>query len=104
MTRETAKRIIRNFPLAWQDQARKDIDERLYVETTLVPLFELDDGYFQMDVNYKIKLPDVGYVYGKSVSIEEFAKFHEEAARGEVFRLLYLKNAKIILECEELKD
>lgn len=103
MTRETAKRLIRGFPLALQDKAKRDIDERLYVETTLVPLFELDNGYFQMSVNYKIKLDD-GYVYGKSVSIEEFAKFHEEAARGEVFRLLYLKNARIILECEELKD
>lgn len=101
MTRETARKKIKGFPLHLQDIAKKDIDERLYVETELVPVFEMCDGYYQMTVNYKIALPDEGYIYGKAVSIEEFAKFHDAAERGEIFRILYLKNAKIILEIEE---
>ena len=101
MTRETARRIIRGFPLNVQDKAKNDIDERLYEEIEIVPVFEMCDGYFQMTVNYRIKLPDGEYVYGKASGIEEFAKFHDEAEKGEVFRILYLKNARIILECEQ---
>ncbi len=100
MTRETAKRSIRGFPLAWQTLAQKDIEERAYITVELVPVFEMEDGYFQMTVNYKVKLED-GYIHGKAMNVNEFAKMHEAAARGEVFRIMYLKSSRIIIELEE---
>ena len=66
MTRETAKRKIKGFPLALQAAAKEDIDNRAYITTELVPVFELESGYYQMTVNYKIRLAD-GYIYGKGM-------------------------------------
>lgn len=100
MTRETAKRKIRGFSLQRQSAAKEDIDNRAYKSIEIVPLFEMEDGYFQMTVNYKIKLDD-GYIYGKALSIEEFAKMHDEAERGEVFSIMYLEKSRIIIEIEE---
>lgn len=100
MTRETAKRKIRGFSLQRQSIAKEDIDNRAYKSIEIVPLFEMEDGYFQMTVNYKIKLDD-GYIYGKALSIEEFAKMHDEAERGEVFSIMYLEKSRIIIEIEE---
>lgn len=103
MTRETAKRKIKGFPLAMQSVAKEDIENRAYKTVEIVPLFEMEDGYFQMTVNYKIKLDD-GYIHGKALSIEEFAKMHDEAARGEVFTIMYLEKSRIIIEIEEKYD
>ena len=103
MTRETAKRKIKGFPLKRQALAREDIEKRAYVTVELVPLFELEDGYYQMTVNYKIRLSD-GYIYGKASCLDEFIKFHEAAARGEVFRIMYLEQSRIIVELEERDD
>lgn len=103
MTRETAKRKIKGFPLSRQSIAKEDIEKRAYVSIEIVPVFEMDDGYFQMTVNYKIKLDD-GYIYGKSLSIEEFAKMHDAADRGEVFSIMYLEKSRIIIEIEERDD
>ena len=103
MTRETAKRKIKGFPLKRQALAREDIEKRAYVTVELVPLFELEDGYYQMTVNYKIRLSD-GYIYGKASCLDEFIKFHEAAERGEVFRIMYLEQSRIIVELEERDD
>ena len=51
MTRETAKRRIKGFPFKLQSIAKEDIDERAYVSVETVPLFEMEDGYYQMTVN-----------------------------------------------------
>ena len=103
MTRETAKRKIRGFPLKLQALAKKDIDERAYVSCELVPLFEIEDGYYQMTVNYKIRLED-GYIYGKAPSLDDFVKMHDAAERGEVFSVMYLRSSRIIIEIEERDD
>ena len=103
MTRETAKRRIKGFPLNLQSIAKEDIDERAYVSVEIVPLFELDGGYYQMTVNYKIKLDD-GYIYGKASCLDEFVKMHDAAARGEVFSIMYLERSRIIIEIEERDD
>ncbi len=103
MTRETAKRKIRGFPIEMQRKAREDIDNRAYVSTELVPVFEIEDGYYQMTVNYKIRLSD-GYIYGKALGIDEFVKMHDSAARGEVFSIMYLEKSRIIIEIEERDD
>lgn len=103
MTRETAKKQIKGFPLSMQSIAKEDIDNRAYVSIEIVPLFEMEHGYYQMTVNYKIKLDD-GYIYGKALGIEEFAKMHDAAARGEVFSIMYLKKSRIIIEIEERDD
>ena len=103
MTRETAKKQIRGFPLKLQALAQKDIDERAYVTTELVPVFEMEDGYYQMTVNYKIRLKD-GYVHGKALCMDEFVKMHNAAQYGEVFRIMYLKESGIILEIETRDD
>lgn len=103
MTRETAKRRIKGFPLKLQSIAKEDIDERAYVSVETVPLFELDGGYYQMTVNYKIKLDD-GYIYGKASCLDEFVKMHDAAARGEVFSIMYLERSRIIIEIEERDD
>lgn len=103
MTRETAKRQIRGFPLKLQSLARKDIEERAYITTEIVPVFEMEDGYYQMTVNYKIKLDD-GYIYGKALSVEDFIKLHDMAQRGEVFRIMYLETSRIIIEIESVSD
>lgn len=103
MTRETAKRMIRGFPLKKQALAKEDIEKRAYISTELVPLFELEDGYYQMTVNYKIRLSD-GYIYGKASCLDEFIKLRQAADRGEVFRILYLEQSRIIVELEERDD
>lgn len=103
MTRETAKRKIRGFPWKLQALAKTDIDQRAYVTAEVVPVFEIEDGYYQMQVNYKLRLAD-GYVYGKAPSLDDFVKMQEAAQRGEVFTLLYLAQSRIILEIEERDD
>ncbi len=103
MTRETAKRKIKGFPLALQAAAKEDIDNRAYITTELVPVFELESGYYQMTVNYKIRLAD-GYIYGKAASLDDFIKMHESADRGEVFYIMYLEKSRIIIEIEEKAD
>ena len=103
MTRETAKRKIKGFPLKLQALAKKDIDERAYVNCELVPVFEIENGYYQMTVNYKIRLED-GYIYGKAPSIDDFVKMHDAAERGEVFSVMYLRSSRIIIEIEERDD
>lgn len=103
MTRETAKRMIKGFPLKLKALAKEDIDARAYVSTELVPVFEIEDGYYQMTVNYKIKLDD-GYIYGKASCLDEFVKMHDAAARGEVFSIMYLERSRIIIEIEERDD
>ena len=102
-TRETAKRKIRGFPLQRQAIAKKDIENRDYITTELVPIFEIESGYYQMQVNYKIRLED-GYIYGKAPCLDDFVKMHEAAQRGEVFTILYLAQSRIILEIEERDD
>ncbi len=103
MTRETAKRKIRGFPLKRQALAKEDIEKRAYITVELVPLFELEDGYYQMTVNYKIRLED-GYIYGKASGLDEFIRMHQAADSGEVFRILYLEQSRIIIEIEERDD
>ena len=103
MTRETAKRKIKGFPLKMQSAAKEDIDNRAYVTTELVPVFEIESGYYQMTVNYKIKLDD-GYIFGKALSLDDFIKLHESAERGEVFSIMYLEKSRIIIEIEEKYD
>lgn len=100
MTRETAKRMIKGFPLKLKALAKEDIDARAYVSTEIVPVFEIEDGYYQMTVNYKIRLDD-GYIYGRAQSLEDFVKLHDAAERGEVFRIMYLQKSRIIIEIEE---
>ncbi len=100
MTRETARRKIKGFPWKLQSIAMKDIEERDYVSIEIVPVFEMESGYYQMTVNYKIHLED-GDIFGKALSLDEFIKMHQAADRGEVFRIMYLKNARIIVEIEE---
>ncbi len=103
MTRETAKKCIKGYPFERQAAAKEDIDRRAYVTAELVPVFEIESGYYQMKVNYKIRLAD-GYIYGKAPSMDDFVRMHESAARGEVFRILYLEKSRIILEIEERDD
>lgn len=103
MTRETAKRKIKGFPLKLQSIAKEDIEKRAYISTELVPVFELEDGYYQMTVNYRIRLQD-GYIYGKATCLDEFVRMHDAAARGEVFSIMYLEKSRIIVEIEERDD
>lgn len=103
MTRETAKRMIKGFPLRLRAIAKEDIDERAYISTELVPVFEIEDGYYQMTVNYKIRLDD-GYIYGKALCLDDFVKMHDAAERGEVFSITYLARSRIIIEIEERDD
>ena len=103
MTRETAKRKIKGFPLKLQSIAKEDIEKRAYINTELVPVFELEDGYYQMTVNYRIRLQD-GYIYGKATCLDEFVRMHDAAARGEVFSIMYLEKSRIIVEIEERDD
>ncbi len=103
MTRETAKKKIRGFPLRLRSVALEDIDNRAYETVELVPVLEIESGYYQMTVNYKIRLED-GYIFGKAQSLDDFVRMHEAAGRGEVFTVMYLKNARIILEIEERDD
>jgi len=103
MTRETAKKQIKGFPLKLQSLAQADIDNRAYISTELIPIFEMEDGYFQMTVNYRIKLDD-GYIHGKALNIDEFAKMHYASQRSEVFRIMYLEKSRIIIEIEEKND
>lgn len=103
MTRETAKKKIRGFPLKLQSIAKEDIEKRAYKTIEIVPLFEMEDGFYQFTVNYKINLGD-RYIYGKALSLDEFIKLRNEADNGEVFTIAYLDKSGIILEIEERDD
>lgn len=100
MTRDTAMRMIKGFPLKLKALAKEDIDERAYVSVELTPVFEIEDGYYQMTVNYRIRLED-GYIHGKAQSIDDFVKLHDAAERSEIFRIMYLQRSRIIIEIEE---
>ena len=104
MTRETAKRMIKGHPLKRQAQAQTDIDERAYEQTELVPVFEIDGNNYQFTVMYKLRIEDGDYIYGRAMSIDEFCKMQSAAAKGEVFRIMYLRNSRIIIEIEERDD
>lgn len=104
MTRETAKKMIKGHPPRRQETARKDIDERAYITTEIVPVFELDGNTFSFTAMYKIRIADGDYIYGKAFSIDELCKMQQSAANGEVFRIMYLKNSRIIIEIEERDD
>ncbi|MBR2176182.1 MAG: hypothetical protein IJ861_04465 [Clostridia bacterium] len=101
MTRETAKRMIKGHPFSRQEQAREDIDEKDYVSVEMVPVFELDGNNFQFTAMYKIRLEDGGYIYGRAMTIDELCRLQQSAARGEVFRIMYLRKSRIIIEIEE---
>ena len=46
MTRETAKRMIKGHPFSRQAEAKKDIDERDYVFTQIVPVLRSTEIIF----------------------------------------------------------
>lgn len=100
MTRETAKRMIKGHPLQRQKTAQRDIDERDYVEEELVPVFELDGGSFRYDALYKLRAADGEYIYGRAMTIDELCRLQADAARGEAFRVVYLRTSRIIVEIE----
>ena len=102
MTRETAKRMIKGHPPKRQETARRDIDERAYEQTCLVPVFEIDGNAYQFTVMYKVRISDGEYVFGRAMSIDEFCSMQAEAARGEQFRIMYLRDSRIIIEIETL--
>lgn len=101
MTIETAKRMIKGHPLSRQNEARKDIDERDYIYTEIVPVFELDGNNFQFTAMYKFRADDGEYIYGRALSIDELCKMQEAASKNEVFSVTYLKRSRIIVEIEE---
>lgn len=101
MTKDTAKKLIKIYPLLKRSAAEKDIDEKAFEEITIVPVFELDGNCYQFTADYKIKLSD-GYIYGRAMSLEEFSNLHRAASEGKKFKILYLKNARLILELEEI--
>ena len=101
MTRETAKRMLKGHPLSRRQAAVRDIDERAYIETELVPVFELDGGNFRFDALYKLRADDGQYIYGRALSLEELCNMQAAAARGEIFRIMYLEQSRIIVEIEE---
>ena len=103
MTRETAKKKIRGFPLKLQSIAKEDIEKRAYITIDIVPLFEMEDGFYQFTVNYKINIGNK-YLYGKALSLDEFIRLRTEANNGEVFTITYLEQSGIILEIEEKND
>lgn len=104
MTRETAKKMIKGHPLKRQESAREDIEERAYVTLEIVPIFELDGNNFSFSAMYKIRLDDGNYIYGRAANIDSLCKMQISAANGEVFRIMYLKNSRIIIEIEERDD
>lgn len=101
MTREMAKRMIKGHTFSRQADAQRDIDERDYVYTDIVPVFEIDGNNYQFSVMYKFRADDGEYIYGRALSIEEFCKMQAEAAKGEVFSVTYLNRSRIIVEIEE---
>lgn len=101
MTRETAKRMIKGHPLARQAVAKKDIEERAYCTEELVPVFELDGNSFQFTALYRFRAQDGEYVFGRAMSLSELCSMQQQAAAGEVFRIVYLKSSRIIVEIEE---
>ncbi len=101
MTRETAKRMIKGHPFDRQAVARRDIDERDYIYEEMVPVFELDGNNYQFTVMYKCRAEDGGYIYGRAMSIDEFCRMQEDAARGEAFSVTYLNRSRIIVEIEQ---
>ena len=104
MTRETAKKMIKGHPFSRQDTARKDIEERAYVETELVPVFELDGNNYQYTAMYKFRINDGEYVYGRAMTIDELCRMQAAASLGDVFRIMYLKESRIIIEIEAVDD
>ncbi len=103
MTKDTAKRMIKGHPLKRQQEAQRDIDERAYIEERLVPVFELDGNNYQFTAMYRFRANDGEYVFGRAMSIDELCAMQAAAARGEVFRIVYLKGSRIIAEIEEEK-
>ena len=101
MTRETEKRMIKGHPFSRQAIAKKDIDERDYVFTQIVPVFEIDGNNFQFTVMYKFRADDGEYIYGRAMSIDEFCTMQQSAQCGEVFSVTYLRRSRIIVEIEE---
>ncbi len=104
MTAETAKRMIKGQPWERRQKAQKDIEERAYVEETLVPVFELEGNCYQMAVPYRFRAADGEYVFGRAWSLDEFIRLHQAADEGRAFRVMYLKNARIIVELEEAPE
>ncbi len=104
MTRETAKRMIKGHSAKRQQQAMKDIDERAYIEEEIVPVFELDGSSFRFDAPYRFRASDGEYIFGRAMSVEELCRMQAAAARGEIFRIMYLKTSRIIIEIEERDD
>ncbi len=101
MTRETAKRMIKGHPFSRQSVAREDIDERDYIFTEIVPVFELDGNNYQFTVMYKFRADDGEYIYGRAMSIDELCRMQQNAQRGEVYSVTYLRRSRIIIEIEE---
>ena len=52
---------------------------------------------------YKIRISDGEYVFGRAMSIDELCRLQAEAARGEEFRIMYLRQSRIIIEIETVK-
>ena len=104
MTRETAKRMLKGHPLSRRQKAVRDIDERAYIETELVPVFELDGGNYRFDALYKLRADDGEYIYGRAMSLDELCKMQAAAARGEFFHIMYLEQSRIIVEIEDRDD
>ena len=104
MTKEYARKMIKGHPFQRQAAAEKDIDNRDYVQTELVPVFELDGNNFQFTAMYKMRLDDGEYIYGRAMTIDELCKMQQSAAGGSVFAVTYLKNSRIIVEIEPKDD
>lgn len=100
MTRETAKRMIKGHPLDRQRKAQRDIEERDYLEEEIVPVFELDGGNYRFDALYRFRAADGEYIFGRAMSLDELCRMQADAARGEAFRVVYLRTSRIIVEIE----
>lgn len=100
MTRETAKRLLKIYPLIKRSEAQEDIDEKAFITKEIIPVFEIDGNCYQFTVDYKIKLDD-GYIYGRTESIEKFAMLHGSAQKGRKFTVTYTEKSRLILEIEE---
>lgn len=104
MTRETAKRMIKGHPLQRREKAKLDIEQRAYEQLSSVPQFELDGSSYRFDALYKFRAPDGEYLYGRAITLDELCRMQAAAAAGEVFRVVYLKSSRIIVEIEEEND
>ena len=93
--------MIKGHPFSRQSVAREDIDERDYIFTEIVPVFELDGNNYQFTVMYKFRADDGEYIYGRAMSIDELCRMQQNAQRGEVYSVTYLRRSRIIIEIEE---